>query len=133
MFVPRGALVPSIFNLNLRFHDLITNFSFPIEINISSMLKLEYQQYYFDIIEINTHRINSLCLSNIFVYGLVQSPIRMLSEYCQLNRLIFDNTQSKYLKNFLLQLMSLSTLTSLTVISLDDVNDKNLLYRQIFR
>ncbi|CAF2116346.1 unnamed protein product [Rotaria magnacalcarata] len=123
----------AFFNLNLRFHDLITNSSLPIEINISSMSKSEYQQYYSDIIETRTHRINSLCLSNIFVCGLVQSPIRILSTFCQLGRLIVDNIQSKYLENLLLQLMSLSSLTSLTIISLDDVNNTNLICRQIFR
>jgi GH35 family endo-1,4-beta-xylanase len=46
------------FDLNLRFHSLITNSNLPIKINLSSISKSAFKRYNKDIIETSMHRIN---------------------------------------------------------------------------
>lgn len=81
----------------------------------------------------NTHRINSLHLSNLFIYDLDCSPHLKISKFVRLERLIVDNIQSKYLQSLLHQLISLPLLSSLTITSIDRVKNKNAMYREIFR
>ncbi|CAF1492196.1 unnamed protein product [Rotaria sordida] len=123
----------AFFNLNIRFRNLLINSTLPIQINISSMSKSAYQQYHTDIIKTSTYRINSLQLSNLFIYGLAFSPIRILSKFLQLERLILNNIKSQYLEKLLLQLISLPLLSSLTITSLDTVKNTSIIYHQIFR
>ena len=123
----------AFYNLNIRFYNLITHSTFPLQINILPMSKSNYQQYYKDIIEINTHRINSLCLSNLFIYDIVSSPIRILSELLQLENLVLDNIESKSLEKLLPKLISLPSLSSLTINSADTVKNGNDIYSQVVR
>ncbi|CAF3217762.1 unnamed protein product [Rotaria sp. Silwood2] len=132
-FLDYFHIYKAFFNLNVRFRNLLTNSSLPIKINISSISKSAYQQYYTDIIRTNAYRINSLRLSNLFIYGLASSPIQILSKFLQLERLILHNIQSEYLEESLLRLMSLPFLSSLTVTSLDNIKNKNVIYHQILR
>ncbi|CAF0925380.1 unnamed protein product [Rotaria sp. Silwood1] len=131
-FLDYFHIYKAFFNLNIRFRNLLTNSSLPIKVNISSISKSAYQQYYTDIIRTNAYRINSLRLSNLFIYGLTSSPIQILSKFLQLERLILDNIESKYLKKLLHSLKSLSMLSSLTITSLDNIKNKNAIYHQIF-
>ena len=123
----------AFYNLNIRFYNLITYSTFPLQINILPMSKSNYQQYYKDIIEINTHRINSFCLSNLFIYDIVSSPIRILSELLQLENLVLDNIESKSLEKLLPKLISLPSLSSLTINSADTVKNGNDIYSQVVR
>ncbi|CAF1064892.1 unnamed protein product [Rotaria sordida] len=123
----------AFFNINIRFRNLLTISTLPIEINISSMSKLAYQRYYKDIIMTNTNQINSLRLSNVFIYDLISSSIEILSEFLQLKRRILDNIESKYLEKLLVQLISLPFLSSLIISSVDNIKNKNVIYHQIFR
>ena len=120
-------------NLNTRFHNLLTNSTLPINIHISTMSKSTYQRYYTEIIMVNTHRINSLRLSHLFIYDLVSSPIRMLSNFLRLERLILDNIESNYLTALLPQLISLPILSSLTISSVGRFAEENNIYHYIFR
>ncbi|CAF0939251.1 unnamed protein product [Rotaria sordida] len=97
------------------------------------MSKLAYQRYYKDIIMTNTNQINSLRLSNVFIYDLISSSIEILSKFLQLKRLIVDNIESKYLEKLLIQLISLPFLSSLIISSVDNIKNKNVIYHQIFR
>jgi hypothetical protein len=123
----------AFFNLNTRFDNLLTYSTLPVKINISSMSKSAFKRYNTDIIMPNIHRINSLRISNVFIYDLVPSPVTILSEFLRLERLSLNNIESKYLKQLLLQLISLPSLSSLTIRSADHVKNPNTIYQQIFR
>ena len=71
------------------------------------MSKSAFKRYNTDIIIPNTHRINSLRLSNPFIYDLVFSPIHKISKFTRLETLILNNIESNYLENLLHQLTSL--------------------------
>ncbi|CAF4264757.1 unnamed protein product [Rotaria sp. Silwood2] len=122
----------AFFKLNMRFRNLLANSTLPIKINISSMSKSAYQKYYTDIIVTNAYRINSLQLSNLFIYDLTSSPIQILPKFLQLETLIFDNVESEYLEKLLRSLKSLPILSSLTINSLDNIKNKNAIYHEIF-
>ncbi|CAF3384832.1 unnamed protein product [Rotaria socialis] len=123
----------AFFNMNLRFRNLISNSSLPIKIKVSSISKSAYQRYYTDIIMPHANQISSIHLSNVFIYDIVSSPIRILPEFRQLQRLILDNIKSKCLTQILLELFSFPGLSSLTIDSYDNIKNKNFIYHQIFR
>ncbi|CAF2043339.1 unnamed protein product [Rotaria magnacalcarata] len=123
----------AFFNMNIRFRNLISNSSLPIKIKISSISKSAYQRYYTDIIMPHANRISSIHLSNVFIYDIVSSPIRTLPEFRRLQRLILDNIESTCLRQILLELISFSGLSSLTISSDDNIKNKNFIYHQIFR
>jgi hypothetical protein len=123
----------AFFNLNIRFDNLITYSILPIKINISSISKSAFKHYNRDIIIPNIDRINSLRISNVFIYDLVSSPFNMLSELLRLERLSLNNIESKYLEQLLFQLILLPLLSSLIIISADSVKNRNTIYRQILR
>jgi len=101
----------AFYNINIRFHSLIAHSTLPIKINISSISKSAYQRYCSDIIMTKIDQINSFYVSNLFIYDLVSSPIRILSEFRQLERLILVNIESHYLEKLLLQLISFPILS----------------------
>lgn len=80
---------------------------------------------------INIDRINLLRLSNIFLYDLASSPIRILPELIRLETLMIHNIESKYLEKLLHQLISLPLLSSLVIVSVDDIENRTPIYRLI--
>jgi hypothetical protein len=123
----------AFFNLNIRFHRLITNSNLPIKINLSSISKSTFNRYNEDIIETNMHRINLLRLSGVFMYDFALSIISKLSMFDRIETLILDNIESKYLENLFNQLLFLPLLSSLVINSVDIIKDKSTIYRQIVR
>ncbi|CAF3413636.1 unnamed protein product, partial [Rotaria sp. Silwood2] len=123
----------AFFNLNQRFHSLLTNSTLPIRINISSISKSTLQRYYADIITSNKHRINLLNLSNLFMYDDRVFPLfHPMSKFHRLETLMLNNIESDCLKNILNQLTSLSFLSSLTISIIDEIRDANPIYYQVF-
>ncbi|CAF0829401.1 unnamed protein product [Rotaria sordida] len=120
-------------NPNKRFDNFLASSTFPIKINISLMSKSNFQHYYTNILMPNKHRITSIYLSNLFIVDRVCSPPRIILTFVQLERLILDNIQLKYLQNILNHLISLFNLHSLTISLIDKIQNKNNFYRSIFR
>jgi len=123
----------AFFNLNLRFRNLIINSTLPIQINISSMSRSDFNSYNTDIIKTGRHRINSLRITNPLIYDLVSSPFFILSTFVQLERLFIDKIESNNLQNLVHELISLPLLSSLTITSIDHVENKSTIYCEIFR
>ncbi|CAF3643583.1 unnamed protein product [Rotaria sordida] len=125
----------AFFNLNQRFHNLLTNSTLLIKINLSSISKSALQRYYKDIIIRNRHRINLLRLSNLFIYDHSAFLLfHKILKFRRLETLILDNIESYCLENLLYQLTSSPFLSSLIITSvIDNVINKNTIYRQIFR
>ncbi|UJR32673.1 hypothetical protein I4U23_020134 [Adineta vaga] len=123
----------AFYNTNIRFQNLLINSNQPIKINISSMSKSTFQRYYRHMIMSNKHRIASMYLSNPFVVDIIFSPVRIVSDFNRLERLVFDRIKSKYLPNILHYLASLPNLTSLTIIPIEIVSNQNDLIENILR
>jgi hypothetical protein len=97
------------------------------------MSKSTFKRYNTDIIQSNIHRIKSLCLSNILNDVVDFLSLNKLSEFYRIKTLIVRNIESTRLKNLLDQLLSLSLLSSLVIISAGTIKNRNTIYRQIFR
>ncbi|CAF3731248.1 unnamed protein product [Rotaria sp. Silwood1] len=95
------------------------------------MSKLAFEHYNADIISSNTHRINALHLSIVFIYDLVLSSICILPNLLRLERLVLDKIESKYLTKILDQLFGLLLLFSLIITYNEYVENKTTIYRQI--
>ncbi|CAF1366204.1 unnamed protein product [Rotaria sp. Silwood1] len=123
----------AFFNLNIRFQNLLTDSNLPIKINLSLTSRSTFEHQYKHLIMLNKHRINSLRLSNLFTIDVIFSPIRIVSKLTRLQALHINNIQSEYVEKLLKYLVSLSCLSSLIIIVIDCVENKNQLYRRIFR
>lgn len=123
----------SFFNLNQRFQNFLTDSTFPIKINLSSISRSTFEDHYKYIIMSNKHRISSLYLSNRFTIDLIFTSIRTVSKLIYLQTLNISNMQSKYIDKLLKYLRSLPRLASLGIIVLDPIENKNKLYHRIFR
>ncbi|CAF4099524.1 unnamed protein product, partial [Rotaria sordida] len=121
------------FNLNQRFNNFFINSNLPIQIDISSMSKSNFEQYHKDIILPNKHRINYLRLSNAFTVDIIFSPPRLISKFLQLETLVFDNINARYLNNILHHQIILPHLHSLTINLIDYIQNSTLFYLQLFR
>jgi hypothetical protein len=120
------------FYLNNRFRNLLINSNFPIQINISTMSKSNFELYHKNMIKPNKHRINILHLSNPFTVDIIFSPPRIICEFIQLETLILDNIDARYLHNILKHLTVLPKLQSLVLTPTDYVEDPRILFTLIF-
>ena len=109
----------SFFNLNIRFRRLITCLNLPIKLNIFSISQSNSQQYYNDIIIPYQHRIASLSITNWFSFDLNNSPHHILSRFTRLETLILENIRMQTLENIFKDILSLSNLSTLVIISFD--------------
>ncbi|CAF1190306.1 unnamed protein product [Rotaria sordida] len=97
------------------------------------MSKSNFEQYHKNIILPNKHRINYLRLSNAFTVDIIFSPPRLISKFLQLETLVFDNINARYLNNILHHLIILPHLHSLTINLIDYIQNSTLFYLQLFR
>jgi hypothetical protein len=119
-------------NLNKRFKNLFINSNLPIQINISTMSKSNFERYHKNIILPNKHRINILRLSNPFTVDIIFSPPRFILKFISLETLILDNISAKYLSDILTYSMFLPKLRSLVLNLADYVQYSTTLFSSIF-
>ncbi|CAF2994053.1 unnamed protein product, partial [Rotaria sp. Silwood2] len=118
--------------LNNRFKNLIINSHHPFQVNISTISKSNFEFYHENMIKPNKHRIKILRLSNAFTVDIIFSPPRIICDFIQLEKLIFDNINSKYLNNILKHLIHLPKLHSL-ILSIDYIQNPNIIFIHILR
>lgn len=87
----------AFYNLNKCFQTLLIDLTIPININMLSMSKSDFQNYYTHIITPNKCRIKSLYLSNSFSIDLFFTQVHIASKFTRLERIIFDNIKSQNL------------------------------------
>jgi hypothetical protein len=119
------------FHLNKRFQDISTHPNVPININISSLSKSKFEEYYRDFINPNKDRINSINLTHPFIVDIMFSLNDHIKTFPQLEQLILDSIEPKYLENLLPHLLDLPNLYSLSI-PLGDGSNPSLLYNLIF-
>jgi hypothetical protein len=84
----------ALFNLSIRFQNLLTRSSLPMNIDLSSMSSMVFQRYYTTIVIHYQHRIKSLNSSNPFINGLVFSSLFFVLKFTRLEQLTLDNINS---------------------------------------
>ncbi|CAF1146161.1 unnamed protein product [Adineta steineri] len=120
-------------NLNLRIENLLTNSNLRINVDLSSISKSNFQHYYKEIIIPHQLRINSIRLTNLFIYNHSFSPLRKLTSLCQLEKLIIHNIQMNYLEELLISLRVLPKLYSSDIEPIDVITNPSRIYDRIFR
>jgi hypothetical protein len=123
----------AFFDLNKRFQNLFLYSNLPIQVNISTMPKSSFELYHKNVIIPNKHRINYLRLSNPFTVDIVLSPPVTISKFIQLETLVLDNINAKYLRNIFTHAIVLNKLHSLVLSLADLVQDPAKLIGWIFR
>ncbi|CAF1490418.1 unnamed protein product, partial [Adineta steineri] len=116
------------FYLNNRFQNLYLNSNNAFQLNLSNISKEDFEYYHKNVLEPNKNRIKILYLTNPFTIDLIFSPPRLISTYNQIEKLIFDNIHSKYLINILKHLICLPKLHSLTLSSIDYIENPSILF-----
>ncbi|CAF3610962.1 unnamed protein product [Rotaria socialis] len=120
-------------NLNKRFQNFLTNLTLPINIDMSSMSKSDFQKYYKQIIIPHTHRIKSIHLSNPFSIDVFLTHNCIISKLIRLKTLILYDIQSIDFQNLFIYLISLPYLSSLVISNIDEGRVTKSLYHEIFR
>ncbi|CAF4937477.1 unnamed protein product [Rotaria sp. Silwood1] len=120
------------FNLNKRFQNLIINSNFLHKINISIVSKTDFDDYYKNILIPYKHRINLLRLSNPFTIKIIFSPVRKILQFINLEKLILNNIQMKYLDKIFDYLIYLPKFYSLTISIGDYIQSLDFLFFNIF-
>ncbi|CAF2192313.1 unnamed protein product [Rotaria magnacalcarata] len=118
--------------LNSRFRNLIINSIFPFQVNFPTISKSDFELYHENVIKPNKYRIKILRLSNPFTVDIILSPPRTICHFIQLEKLIFDNVNSKYLINILKHLIHLPKFHSLILSSIDYIQNPTILFTHIF-
>ncbi|CAF1334247.1 unnamed protein product [Adineta ricciae] len=120
--------------LNYRFYRLFHDPLFPIKIELSSMSKLTFQHYYTNNVIPHQQKIKSLQVSSAFMVDSIFSPNSAPLKLVQLKQLTLHNvSESKYFYNLLQYIPTLSNITSLILTCKHQVENKSLIYEQIFR
>jgi hypothetical protein len=119
-------------DLNKRFNNLYKNSNLPIQLDISTMRKTNFERYYTNIILPNRHRINYLRLSNPFTTDIVFSPSSMIEQFLQLETLVLDSINQKSFDKISTHLIFLPKLHSLIMNFAEHIKCPNTLFDNIF-
>ncbi|CAF3926627.1 unnamed protein product [Rotaria sp. Silwood1] len=119
-------------DLNKRFKKLLNNSNLPLQVNISTMTKTNFQRCYKNIIIPNRHRINYLRLSNIFTTDIVFSPPRLITQFPQIESLVLENIVYRSFKNISTYLTHLPKLYSLIISFTEKLEYENIPFGTIF-
>ncbi|CAF5126517.1 unnamed protein product, partial [Rotaria sp. Silwood1] len=78
------------YNLNNRFQNLAINSNILTKINISTISKTNFEDYYHNILIPNQSQITFLRLSNPFVAEIIFSEARLILNFIRLETIILD-------------------------------------------
>ncbi|CAF0781370.1 unnamed protein product [Adineta steineri] len=118
--------------LNNRFQNLFLHSNFPIKINIGKISKSKFEYYLTHIIKPCTKRIKLFRLSNPCIDPcLLLFPL--MKRLTQLTTLILNKIEVNHIEPIVNRLSFLPVLSSLTIISINNLTKKNNIYPKLFR
>ncbi|CAF2878103.1 unnamed protein product [Rotaria sp. Silwood2] len=97
------------------------------------MSKSRFQRYLIYFIIPHTYRIKSFRLSNPFAADMSLLLFPIMASLPRLESLTINNIESDYIEGVINHLSSLRILSSLIIISIDNIKDQNDIYQKIFR
>ncbi|CAF1475450.1 unnamed protein product, partial [Rotaria sp. Silwood1] len=121
------------YNLNKRFQNLSINSNVLTKINISTISKSNFEDYYRIILLLNRNRINFLGLINPFAADIIFSPPDQILNFVHLETLIIDHIESNSFYKFFDYFMKLSNLHSLIISFGERILKIDNIFAQIFR
>ncbi|CAF1415359.1 unnamed protein product [Rotaria sordida] len=121
------------YNLNNRFQNLAINSNVLTKINISTISKSNFEDYYYNILIPNQSQINFLRLSNPFVVKIIFSEPRLILNFIRLQTIILDNVLNKNFHKFFDYLLCLTTLHAITISFAVHISSLDIIFSQIFR
>ncbi|CAF1155161.1 unnamed protein product [Rotaria sordida] len=114
------------YNLNKRFQNLAINSNVLTKINISTISKSNFEDYY-------RNRINFLGLLSPFAADIIFSPLDHILNFVHLETLIIDNIETISFYKFFTYFMNLPNLHSLIISFVEPILEIDYLFAQIFR
>ncbi|CAF4041480.1 unnamed protein product, partial [Rotaria sp. Silwood1] len=121
------------YNLNNRFQNLAINSNILTKINISTISKTNFEDYYHNILIPNQSQITFLRLSNPFVAEIIFSEARLILNFIRLETIILDYVQEKNFNKFFDYLICLTTLHAITISFIEYISSLDIIFSQIFR
>ncbi|CAF4495990.1 unnamed protein product [Rotaria sp. Silwood2] len=121
------------YNLNKRFQNLAINSNILAKINISTISKSNFEDYYYNIIIPNQSQINFLRLSNPFVTKNFFSQPHLILNFIRLQTIILDNVRDRNFHKFFDYLKCLTTLHAITISFVEYMPSLDTIFSQIFR
>ncbi|CAF4744664.1 unnamed protein product, partial [Rotaria sp. Silwood2] len=121
------------YNLNKRFQNLAINSNILAKINISTISKSNFEDYYYNILIPNQSQINFLRLSNTFVTKIIFSQPHLILNFIRLQTIILDNVRDKNFHKFFDYLICLTTLHAITISFVEHMSSLDIIFSQIFR
>ncbi|CAF4167669.1 unnamed protein product, partial [Rotaria sordida] len=121
------------YNLNNRFQNLAINSNVLTKINISTISKSNFEDYYYNILIPNQSQINFLRLSNPFVVKIIFSQPHLILNFIRLQTIILDNVRDKNFHKFFDYLIYLTTLDAITISFVERISSLDIIFSQIFR
>ncbi|CAF3032480.1 unnamed protein product [Rotaria sp. Silwood2] len=119
-------------NLNSRFRSLLTSSFLRLKIDLSFRPESILQYRSNCIVAPNKHRIFSLILANFYLFNSTFIPFNIDSSFSRLESLVLHNMKANELELFLINLISLPRLFSLTIYYDDNLNMTSNIYQIIF-
>ncbi|CAF1416690.1 unnamed protein product [Adineta ricciae] len=120
-------------SLNIRFRNLFTLSTDPIEVNFCLMSRASFEESYREFFGLYTDRIRSLHVSNRLIINSIISFIPNPSLFTRLETLYLNNMNIKDSHELFDYLSLLPQLSTLIISSINKCYDKNLIYNSIFR
>ncbi|CAF1017781.1 unnamed protein product [Rotaria sp. Silwood1] len=121
------------YNLNNRFQNLAINSNILTKINISTISKSNFEDYYYNILIPNQSQINFLRLSNPFVVKIIFSQPHLILNFIRLQTIILDNVLDRNFHKFFDYLLYLTTLHAITISFVQHISSLDIIFSQIFR
>ncbi|CAF4178641.1 unnamed protein product, partial [Rotaria sordida] len=103
------------------------------KINISTISKSNFEDYYHNILIPNQSQINFLRLSNPCVAEIIFAEPHLILNFIRLETIILDNVQDKNFNKFFDYLICLTTLHAITISFLEHISSLDIIFSQIFR
>lgn len=123
----------AFFAYNNRFQTLNLHSNSSLQIHVPKISKIDFQFYCSNVILPNRRRINYLHLSNPFTFNQLFYPPHTIFEYQQLETLILEHVDIKFLSHSFRYLSTLKHLRSLHISFANTVQYPNDIFRYIFK
>ncbi|CAF3832632.1 unnamed protein product [Rotaria sordida] len=121
------------YKINKRFQNLAINSNVLTRMNISTISKSNFEDYYQNILIANPNRIKFLRLSNPFTTDIIFPSSRTILNFTRLQILILDNVQIEHFIKVIRRSKELPLLHSLTISLIGYNRALDLLFLNIFR
>lgn len=131
-FLDYRYVYDAFIRLNSRFDSLLNDPTLSINLDLSSMDRKTFEKYCNDILIPNTHRVQSLLMTNPISIDFFLRHENILAKFTRLKTFILNNNQSVDIEQLLHHFISLPRLSSLVISVINHGGITNNVYEAMF-